>query len=363
MKNIFYTKIGQYLASHGGGAFLKDLNKLHVKPVVYDMDNEEQRNEFNDIYQTLIMSSLDKIIRTPSGGISKCRHNKRGVWDIQNYQTQSIITAVVEGTTFCYKIKTKDKSNTVNMSGTLAFRIFKEKCLEQGIDIDSYKIENGVEVKDTIISPKISMKYKRDSSQEGLTNVHHVDFHNSYPAGLCNTHPEFRPVIEPIYEGRKNNPENKLVLNCTIGYMQMIEKNKRITAKWAHLAKDAIEDNNKRVDELASRLEAAGREVIGYNTDGIWYRGEIYHGAGEGTKLGEWSNDHVNCIFRAKSDGAYEFIEDDKYYPVVRGRTKLDEITPRESWHWGDIYQTGNTIRYTLKPFEGIVPVEVEDEE
>ena len=35
----------------------------------------------------------------------------------------------------------------------------------------------------------------------------------------------------------------------------------------------------------------------------------------------------------------YEFIEDGKYTPVVRGKTKLDRVKPRSEWQWGDIFK------------------------
>ena len=85
-------------------------------------------------------------------------------------------------------------------------------------------------------------------------------------------------------------------------------------ARWAHLSRDAIKDNNDRVKKLAETLEKKGRMVLSFNTDGIWYKGPVYHGEGEGDGLGEWHNDHVNCKFRAKSSGSYEFIENKKYY-------------------------------------------------
>ena len=359
MKN-FYTPIGKFLASKGGGALVKEFNILHAKPKTYDMNSEEDRKEFNEIYQSLIMSDMGKIIRTPSGGISKCKENRKSVWDLREYQTVAILTAIVEGYTFCYKIKTKDKINKRDLTGCDAFQIFKYKCLEYGIDLDTYQIENGPEVKATIPCPKISMKYIMTKDDEGIPNCHHIDFHNSYPAGLCNTHPEFRQVIEPIYKDRKKNPENKAILNYTIGFMQSLQS--KVGARWAHLSKDAITDNNNRIDALTAKLESSGREILGYNTDGIWYTGEIYHGEGEGKNLGEWENDHTNCLFRSKSNGAYEFIEDGKYYPVVRGKTRLDEVSPRESWHWGDIYSTGSIIKYKLIPFVGVKPLEVDDE-
>ena len=111
---------------------------------------------------------------------------------------------------------------------------------------------------------------------------------------------------------------NKAILNFSIGWMQSYKPSNKRYAEWAHLSRDAIADNNKRIIDLSIRLQASGRKILGYNTDGIWYQGQIYHGAGEGNNLGDWSNDHTNCLFRSKSDGSYEFIEDNTYNAVVR---------------------------------------------
>ena len=211
--------------------------------------------------------------------------------------------------------------------------------MKDSIDLDKYKIDNGAEVKKTIDKPLIL--FRDDIKGFVYDNVHHIDFHNSYPAGLVNTHPEFKTTVERIYNMR-NDPDKsalyKAILNYSIGWMQSLKGGK--TAAWAHLAADAIRDNNKRIIELTIKLQAAGRVILGYNTDGIWYQGKPYSGAGEGKGLGQWSNDHVYCTFRAKSNGIYEFMEAGKYYPVVRGVTDLDMIKPREEWEWGDIYKT-----------------------
>ena len=198
---------------------------------------------------------------------------------------------------------------------------------------------------------------ERDSSaNRTYENVHHIDFHNSYPAGLCNAYPEFLPVIKPIYDERKEPGKekiNKAILNYTIGFMQSMTGCK---AKWAHLSKAAIADNNKRIRELADRLRNSGRVILSYNTDGIWYTGEVYHGAGEGKDLGQWENDHINCKFRAKSAGCYEFIENGNYKAVVRGMTTLDKIKDRNTWQWGDIYdESCNPIKYYFKENIGII--------
>ena len=56
----------------------------------------------------------------------------------------------------------------------------------------------------------------------------------------------------------------------------------------AHVAKAGIEWNNNHIDDLADKLIKSGREIIGFNTDGIWYQGDVYHDSNEGVGLGKW---------------------------------------------------------------------------
>lgn len=235
------------------------------------------------------------------------------------------------------------------ITGAIAFSAFKKKCLEHGIDLNTYTIDNGKNIKETI--PSFMIWADPMSLNLTLENAHHIDFHSSFPAGLANTHPEFRPLLTELYEGRKQNPEYKAILNLAIGYMQSISC---CEAKWAHLSRDAIVDNNKRIKELSQRLLMNGNLILAYNTDGIWYSGSIYHGEGEGKKLGDWENDHTNCKIRFKTRGAYEYIENNIYTPVVRGLTTYDMEKPREEWEWGDIYK-GAPIEYIFLEKENCV--------
>lgn len=350
MKDCLITKIGQYLYSKGGHVRLSKPDRCRLRKRIFDIDIDEQREEWNDIYQTLLCSELKYgIKRTEKGQIRKCRENRRGVWEVTGKKGGVGITivAIVEGHYFAYFL-----SRPMDMNGTLAYTTFKKKCKDNGILLEDYMVDNGEEINKTISKPLIKM-YRMGETLDGC---HHLDYHSSYPAGLCNTHPEFRPIIDELYKERKTKPENKLVLDATIGYMH----SEVLEWRLANLAKDAIEDNNNRILNLAERLKAAGREIIGFNTDGIWYRGEIYHGDGEGKNLGDWENDHVNCIFRSKSDGAYEFIEGGKYYPVLRGKTNYDDVKPRTEWEWGDIYRTGLKLKTYHLTHEGVILREVE---
>ena len=235
------------------------------------------------------------------------------------------------------------------VSGRTAFKGFKKCCKEHGnIDLDDYIIYNGSEVKATIQKPFIDL---RDAQEDVIYNhAHHVDFHSSYPAGLVNTHPEFKEAITYLYKTRKTNPKNKLILDASIGYMQ---SEKCHGALWAHLAKDAIADNNNRILNLSKGIRQNGGIILAYNTDGIWFVGPQYHDENEGTELGQWSYDHVDCRIRFKSKGCYEFIENGKYTPVVRGSTNLDKEKDRSEWQWGDIYKAA-VLKFYFEEEKGI---------
>jgi hypothetical protein len=325
------------------------LNQFASNPTNYTFTDTDIE-KFNLIYKRLLSSDLNTLLRTESGGIKIC-YNNNYAWDCVQNKLGVKLTACVDGFIYVFRLG-RPKFNETNMQGWKAWKIFNELCAKNNINLDDYAIDNGEEVKQTIESPLINMRVL----DETLTNVHHIDYHNSYPAGLCNTHPEFYKIINPLYETRNIHPENKDILNCVIGYMQSVKSCK---AKWAHLSRDAISDNNTRILSLALTLEGNGRKIIGFNTDGIWYQGKIYHGKGEGQKLGEWHNDHTNCIFRAKSHGAYEFIENGKYTPVVRGLTLKDTYLDRTKWKWGDIYQEdAEILKYKFIQGEGVVKYE-----
>lgn len=301
-------------------------------------NNEAGAHQFNLLYQEIRGMGWKQLVRTPSNGVSIEKKNFcPPMWDVRNTSACIEITIIWK---YMLRIQFRQACDVAtgeesNLSGRTAFLKFADSCRKAGVEIGDYAVSNGEEIKKEI-EPYI-IKFEREEYKDLIFDgCHHLDFHNSFPAGLCNTHEEFRPIVEKFYEKRKEDPINKAVLNYTIGFFQSV---KGCNARYATLSRDAINDNNKRLRELAETLRENGRFPLLYNTDGIWYKGEVFHGDGEGKALGEWENDHVNCRLRIKSKGAYEFIEDGVYYPVLRGHTRLDKVKPRSQWVWGDIYR------------------------
>ena len=319
------------------------INYLLIPVSVFKI-NKEGAEKFNKIYLWLKSQNLYQIERTNSGGIKSGPHRKRPAWDVKKSRSCIELTVLMEGKAWRIQFRSELKEG---MSGRKAFTLFKRLLTKRGINLDDYVIDNGSEVKEEIQKPLIGAKRKIFYDRT-FENVNHIDFHSSYAAGLANTHPEFREVLEELYRKREEKPEYKNILNFSIGFMQSLSG---CNARWAHLSRDAIQDNNNRIKNLAELLEKKGRMVLSFNTDGIWYKGPVFHGEGEGDGLGQWHNDHVNCKFRAKSSGSYEFIENHKYYPVVRGIANFS----KKDWKWGDIYsKKAELVLFTFDEDKGV---------
>ena len=328
-----------------------DKRKIPVSLLIPTVENVEL---FNNILLECINNNFNLLETTESGTFST--KNIRFPAYFVSYSNVCVELVIFHNKIYrlFFRAELVKDENNKQYTGKKAFENFKKHLLKFNINLDDYKIENGKDIKKEIEKPFINLK--RASYKDLIfKNVHHIDYHSSYPAGLANTHPEFKSAINDLYENRKTDPLKKATLNYSIGFMQ----SRWCNYKWAHLSRDAINDNNKRIKELSNKIESTGRVVLLYNTDGIWYTGPIYHGEGEGKNLGDWENDHINCILRIKSKGAYEFIEDEKYYPVIRGLTTLDKIKPRTQWEWGDIYKA-DIIKFYVNE-EGFIEYKKED--
>lgn len=352
-------EIYEFLTKYNKGVKQVKFNQFQAKPTYYKMTCENAQI-INEIYFKLRSTTMNTIIRTPSRGISTNTmdlYNNSYAYDVLSTSTMLRITALIYNTLFVFTFGRCDNKQykEEGVRPIDAWFEFCYTCKKYGINLDDYIIDNGAEVRKEIQKPLIY--FKEEAYNNIYENAHHIDFHNSYPAGLVNKHPEFKDPVTELYDDRKNNPKYKAVLNYSIsGCMQSPKSPWK--SRWAHLCKDAIDDNIDRLTKLAFRLELEGRTILGFNTDGVWYTGDIYHSEGEGHNLGEWENDHINCKLRAKSNGAYEYIENGIYNPVLRGTTNYELEVPRELWQWGDIYKAGLLV-FRFDDEKGVIYNEV----
>lgn len=324
---------------------IKSINKLDL-PLNQIPITEEGMETFNSIIDLLENNGFGPMVLTRSHGICKKRWIRNIACTYAVYQTNSFIELIIASVEYKYSFRIqfrrpfeKDKKE---MSGNRSWLKFVGICKKFNVDITDYAIDNGLEVKETIPSAMIDCNplFKNVT----LKNVHHIDIHSAHMAGVAEAFPKIRPVIEECYNRRKEDTAYKSIMTHTWGFMQ----SEWIGYRYSHLSKAGIESTNRKVSELTELLKKSGRTVLLHNTDGIWYKGDVFHGENEGNKLGQWSNDHINCTLRYKSKGTYEYIEDGKYNVVARGLYALDRIKAREDWTWGDIYKTGDSIEFYL---------------
>lgn len=331
----------------------KKYNQHQIRSKYLNM-NEVDVSTFNKIVDYVHSLDMMKILRTKSGGISKSIKGRRincFAYDIRHSSSRVSLTILMYGMTWNFVVGRPLEKRPIDPIE--AWKKFLETCKKFDIDFNDYQIskEEGQKLYDEgIPGPIVYMNYKMKETDEPLDNVHHIDLHSSYPSALTKMYPEFYPVISYLYHKRKNTKDKKeeelikAVMNYTISGCTMSDKHPWYR-RWTHIAKFVREYNDKRIKQLTFALNMSGREVLGVNTDGIWYRGKKYHDDNEGPNICQWGHDHTDCLFRSRSDGAYEFIENGVYNVVLRGSTKYDIIEPdRKKWKWGDLYRVGTEI-------------------
>lgn len=342
------------------------VNYLHI-PVTMFQPTQDNFDFINGILKELYDSNFNKIERTKSGAISM--ETKWPAYDIRNAKLGYEIT-ILSHYYGSYRLQVRVGSAEMfgdkPIYGRQAFREFYKLAQKFNIELEDYA-ENDFEkakinksqIPDVYIGFRNNLVMKtalglddsylfKVKENKTFEHVYHIDYHSSFMSGLVNTHPEFEELVKYIYINRKkDNVYFKAILNCTQGYMQ----SEYVKYKWAHLSRDMISDNNRRILDLEKRLKENGYIPLLFNTDGIWYwdtkNKGAYHGEGEGKGICEWQNDHLDCIFRVKSKGCYEFIEKGKYTPVFRGKSSYEYEKARENWEWGDIFK-GSEIKWKM---------------
>lgn len=327
--------------------------------------NDEGAAEFNEIYHYCLEKVKEGIFKdfviTKSGGFSQAFMNMRGrgpMWQLVVKKTfVEIIIRNLDCRYYRFQIGHK-KADKDGLSGHQAFILYCSELEKCAVDLKSLAIENGEEVKQTIPSPKIDLVVAPDRT---YNNAFHIDLNSAFNAGMMKAFPVLEPAIRNMYNKRSIDSKYKDVLNMTQGFMQ----SSMVGYRYAHISKSGYVWTNNKLEELTEKLVNAGFRVLAYNTDGIWcqsFTDDIYHDDEEGTDIGQWKADWVNCKVRFRSKGCYEIegykVKNDKliykYEPKFRGESSYERIKPREDWMWGDIYK-GDVVEYKWVTDIGVV--------
>ena len=164
------------------------------------------------------------IRRTPSGGI--CLESLGNAYDVQKIGNSAIELTVTSWWATYRLVLTNNVDefdDATEMTGRKAYITMRREFRKDGIDLESYAVGNGKDIKKTEIEPPMIMATEHLEFGRTYENVSHLDFHSSYPGGLANLHPEMRKTIERIYAKRKSSDKDgelKLALDASIGFFQ-----------------------------------------------------------------------------------------------------------------------------------------------
>ena len=114
-----------------------------------------------------------------------------------------------------------------------------------------------------------------------------------------------RAVFEDLYEGRKDNPGNKFVMNATIGMFHRKVFTEQQDNLWPIAAVIKFRCNKRIVDEC-ERLAANGCKPLLINTDSILWRGPLIDGFAREKALGNFTIEYEKCRAVMRSPKIYQ---------------------------------------------------------
>ena len=347
------------LSKYKHSEYKKTLNKNQI-PV--NNLTFEKVDEFNEIYK-YARDNFKLVSPTKSQGISNKNSERRHerYFVVKGNQRFELVIVCEEG---CYRFLLQNKKQKGNnISGQKACRELYEWADQYKIDLSKYANKNGIEEKKLIEKPHIEVLQKLVLNKP-LSNVYHIDFRSSYASRICEAFPELKPMYEDIFNHRKeNNGYYKHVLTNSIGCWQSsycvdyASRHKIAPYQFANLAKIAINGTRAKIVDMIEKLKEADMIPLLTNTDGIWYYSDhgAYHDANEGSELGKWQNDHVDCEFLMTSEGRYQYVENNTCHTVVRGLCNLDTLEPeRDNWKFGDILKIDQMLTYQFNEEKGV---------
>ena len=328
--------------------YLHAANKDNVIPN-YDVSLDEINREYNYWLSYKPNLVYNKNL-TYSGQLSKTNFNY-GVWYILNNQFFKLFVSCIDAEdipcAYQLRFRINDTDFGREISGRDSFQRFRAELKRDGVDIENFAISNGKELKSAIDFGNPVIQFNESIKDKVIDNVHHVDMASAYMYFAGIYHPEWEKTIRRIYDLRKSDSIYKHILTHACGFFQSqyCILNGHGYAL-ADVASFAIRNTAIAVKKMAKELTNYGFKILAFNTDGVWFHGDLkllpqetFEKFTQKKEIGKFSIDHKNCTIRFKSVGSYEYMENGKYTPVVRGLTRYDRAgLARDNWKWGYIY-------------------------
>lgn len=126
-----------------------------------------------------------------------------------------------------------------------------------------------------------------------------------------------REIFEDLYEGRKDNPNNKGIMNMTIGMFHRKKWTQQEDNLWP-LAAVIKFRCNKRIVDVCGDLIKRGQHPILINTDSIMWEGNDTEGFDTEKKLGNFVIENRRCLAVIRSSKIYQVYDLDTEEVITR---------------------------------------------
>lgn len=136
---------------------------------------------------------------------------------------------------------------------------------------------------------------------------------------------KLQKVIKTLYEGRKEHPENKQIMNLFVGYLDRSEYFPGQLVGWPIRAA-IIFRCNQRILDLCNKIEGGYGIPVLINTDSItWMTGEIDPSEEKG--LGKFAKEYAGCRVVVQGPKCYQIDADGKTITRYSGPHRKDYIS------------------------------------
>ena len=323
----------------------------------------ESTTEFNAVTEACEKYIDNKIEFTASNGIKMAkRYLTREGWGVR-YTSKGIPELIIISFRGMWRFQYRGAGKAPEEYGSQSWKAFTKDCKAEGIDLEEIAVplKDAEDVKKAVPKPYIEVLNKAYLNFT-FENAHHVDIHSAHCYYIAEEFPQLKPVIYKYYEQRQD-PEIGKKMKQRLVNLSGFSESEFIKYRFSKMARAAKVGTNNRVQEIIDELTAAGRTPLLVNTDGVWYVGDVYNFKDEGDNIGQLHTDHINCKFRIKSKGAYEYEENGEYHPCFRGRSALELVKKRKDWQWGDLFKSGAIIKFPYNPVTLKFTIKAEVEE
>lgn len=333
--------------------------------------NESSIHFLNIIYHSFDgLHDFSRKEITPSGGLSIAGVNTLfAYYWIKNIERGFLDKTIVAFDLFVYVnfrlygFTCGSARAEIKKTGGIAMQKLLTCAKAVNFDLTKYRAKDGIAVKKTIAHPLIACLYPILPLEFGSINqVCHLDLNESYRSRIAEAIPDFKVLFDEVDKEFPDHKENKDIINMSIG---MFQSERYMGANYANISKIAIDGTRKKIEEISDDLRKAGYLILGYNTDGIWYRSAssetpmVYHGKGEGNKPGGWKNDFIDCNFVPLSAGGNWCVLKGKHYgkegfwKALRGNYSYAEVKKYEDWEcWEDIVKAMSSAEVAIINFD-----------